>query len=179
MAVDWNVPNGEIVNIEFEIVSDDEWILYDVTSKLILDGEVISSRTNSMTWETFLEPNQISTLTKQPESLSPIELFNYINYLNNTGQESNVYQLALWRKPGEILTMLGMLLLSVPFVIGSVRTGFANRIVMAGVTGIVVYLLDQIFSNAGLLLDLNPMFVALAPGTTLIWLARFWLGRVN
>ncbi len=75
--------------------------------------------------------------------------------------------------------MLGMLLLSVPFVIGSVRTGFANRLVMAGVTGIVVYLLDQIFSNAGLLLDLNPLLVALAPGTTLIWASRFWLSRVN
>ena len=75
--------------------------------------------------------------------------------------------------------MLGMLLLSVPFVIGSVRTGFANRLVLAGVTGIIVYLLDQIFSNAGLILNLNPLFVALAPGTVLIWAARLWLGRVN
>ncbi len=171
---------SEYISAEgFEIVSDDEWTLYNVTSKLILDGEIISSRTNSMGWETFLEPDQISTLTKQPESLSPIELYNYIKYLDNTGQESDVYELSLWRKPGEILTMLGMLLLSVPFVIGSVRTGFANRLVMAGVTGIVVYLMGQIFSNAGLLLDLNPLLIALAPGTMLIWAARFWLGRVN
>ncbi len=171
---------SEYISAEgFEIVSDDEWTLYNVTSKLILDGEIISSRTSSMLWETFLEPDQISTLTKQPESLSPIELFNYIKSLENTGQESDVFELTLWRKPGEVLTMLGMLLLSVPFVIGSVRTGFANRLVMAGVTGIVVYLLDQIFSNAGLLLDLNPLLVALAPGTTLIWASRFWLSRVN
>lgn len=171
---------SEYISAEgFEIVSDDEWTLYNVTSKLILDGEIISSRTSSMGWETFLEPDQISTLTKQPESLSPIELYNYIKYLDNTGQESDVYELVLWRKPGEILTMLGMLLLSVPFVIGSVRTGFANRLVMAGVTGIVVYLMGQIFSNAGLLLDLNPLLIALAPGTMLIWAARLWLGRVN
>jgi lipopolysaccharide export system permease protein len=171
---------SEYISAEgFEIVSDDEWTLYNVTSKLILDGEIISSRTSSMTWETFLEPDQISTLTKQPESLSPVELFNYIKYLENTGQESDVYQLTFWRKPGEILTMLGMLLLSVPFVIGSVRTGFGNRLVMAGVTGIIVYLFDQIFSNVGLLLDLNPLLVALAPGTILIWSSRFWLSRVH
>jgi lipopolysaccharide export system permease protein len=163
----------------FEIVSDEEWTLYAVTSKLILEDEIISSRTSSMAWETFLEPDQITTLTKQPESLSPIELFNYIEYLRETGQEYDVYSLTLWRKPGEVLTMLGMLLLSVPFVVGSVRTGFANRLVLAGVTGLVVYLLDQIFSNAGLILNLNPLFVALAPGTMLIWAARFWLGRVN
>ena len=171
---------SEYISAEgFDIVSDQEWTLYNVTSKLILEDEIISSRTSSMSWETFLEPEQISTLTKEPESLSPIELFNYIEYLRNTGQEYDVYALTLWRKPGEILTMLGMLLLSVPFVIGSVGTGFANRLVLAGVTGIIVYLLDQIFSNVGLILDLNPLLVALAPGTVLIWVARFWLGRVN
>jgi lipopolysaccharide export system permease protein len=171
---------SEYISAEgFEIVSDEEWTLYNVTSKLILDDEIISSRTNSMSWETFLEPEQISTLTKQPESLSPIELYNYIEYLRNTGQEYDVYSLTLWRKPGEILTMLGMLLLSVPFVIGSITAGFANRLVLAGVTGIIVYLLDQIFSNLGLILNLNPLIVALAPGTALIWAARLWLGRVN
>ena len=171
---------SEYISAEgFEIVSDQEWTLYNVTSKLILEDEIISSRTSSMSWETFLEPEQISTLTKEPESLSPIELFNYVEYLRNTGQEYDVYALTLWRKPGEILTMLGMLLLSVPFVIGSVRTGFANRMVLAGVTGIIVYLLDQIFSNVGLILDLNPLLVALVPGTVIIWVARFWLGRVN
>jgi lipopolysaccharide export system permease protein len=165
--------------VGFEIVSDEEWTLYNVTSKLLVDGEIISSRTNSMAWETFLEPDQISTLTKQPESLSPVELFNYVEYLRETGQEYDIYSLALWRKPGEILTMLGMLLLSVPFVFGSVRTGFGNRLVLAGVTGIIVYLSNQIFSNAGLILDLSPLIVALAPGTALIWAARLWLGRVR
>ena len=163
----------------FDIISDKEWTLYDVTSKLVLEDEIISSRTSSMSWETFLEPDQISTLTKQPESLSPIELFNYIEYLRGTGQEHDIYSLTLWRKPGEILTMLGMLLLSVPFVIGSPRTGFANRLALASITGIVVYLLSQILSNAGLILGLNPVFVALVPGTILIWTARLWLGRVN
>ena len=192
LQLDTRKANVEIINLNedgflveyisaegFDIVSNEEWTLYDVTSKLIFEDEIISSRTSSMIWETFLEPDQITTLTKQPESLSPIELYNYIDYLRVTGQEYDVYSLVLWRKPGEILTMLGMLLLSVPFVIGSVRTGFANRLVLAGVTGIIVYLLDQIFSNAGLLLDLNPLFIALAPGTTLIWAARLWLGRVN
>jgi lipopolysaccharide export system permease protein len=176
-------PDGflsEYISAEgFEVVSDKEWTLYDVTSKLLLEDGIISSRTSSMSWETFLEPDQITTLTKQPESLSPIELYYYIEYLQNTGQEYDIYSLALWRKPGEILTMLGMLLFSVPFVVGSVRTGFANRLVLAGVTGIVVYLLNQIFSNIGLILNLNPLLVALAPGTMLIWTARLWLGRVN
>jgi lipopolysaccharide export system permease protein len=162
----------------FEIVSNEEWILHKVTRKTYSEENILSSTMETMPWKTFLNPSQISTLTKPQESLSPAELFRYVQHLQSTGQEVDVYLLALWKKLGGPLTMLGMLLLSVPFVFGSVRTGFANRLVMAGVTGITVYLLDQIFSNAGLILNLNPSFIALTPGLLLIWVARVWLRRV-
>lgn len=162
----------------FDIISDQEWTLREVTSKTFSGDRIEISQMPTMTWNTFLDPGQISTLTKPQESLSPIELFQYIKYLRETGQEADVYALTLWKKAGGTITMLGMLLLSVPFVFGSVRTGFANRLVLAGTTGIVVYLLDQIFSNTGLILDLNPSFVALTPGILLLWIARVWLVRV-
>ncbi len=163
----------------FEIINNKEWILYGVNKKSVRNGTVTTSANASMVWDTFLNPEQISTLTKPHESLSPAELFRYIAYLRTTGQEYQAYELALWRKFGGVLTMLGMLLLSIPFVFGSIRTGVANRLVFAGVTGIVVYLLDQIFSNAGLLLDLSPQLVALLPGVLLISASTLWLARVN
>ncbi len=170
---------SEYIHAEgFEIVSNEEWILHKVTRKTYSEDNIRSTTMERLPWHTFLNPAQISTLTKPQESLSPAELFRYVQHLQSTGQEVDVYQLALWKKLGGPLTMLGMLLLSVPFVFGSVRTGFANRLVMAGVTGITVYLLDQIFSNAGLILNLNPSFIALTPGILLIWIARVWLRRV-
>jgi len=162
----------------FDIVSNEEWLLHKVTHKTFREDNIGSVTLDTMTWQTFLNPAQISTLTKPQESLSPAELFRYVQHLQATGQEVDVYKLALWKKVGGPLTMLGMLLLSVPFVFGSVRTGFANRLVLAGMTGIMVYLLDQIFSNAGLILNLNPSFIALIPGILLIWFARVWLRRV-
>lgn len=163
----------------FEILNNQQWILLDVTSKKVDNNKIILTNHVTMPWETFLRPEQISTLTTPHESMSPIELSRYIDHLRSTGQEASVYALTLWKKPGAILTMLGMLLLSVPFVFGSVRTGFANRLVLAGVTGIIVYLLDQIFSNAGLILNLNPVLVAIVPGIFLIWFARTWLVRMR
>ena len=73
---------------------------------------------------------------------------------------------------------MAMVLLSVPFVFGSVRGGIGNRLVLAGITGICVYLLDQIVANVGLLLDLSFPLVALAPGLILICLAVAWLQRM-
>lgn len=160
------------------IVSADEWILYDVTKKTINAESVISQRFYSLSWKPFLNPAQVSTLTKPAESLSLTDLYRYVRYLHSTGQQEQAYSLALWRKLGGGLTTIAMVLLSVPFVFGSIRSGIGNRLVLAGVTGIAVYLLDQIIANAGLLLDLNPALVALVPGVLLIFIAKIWLQRI-
>jgi lipopolysaccharide export system permease protein len=161
-----------------EIKTEREWELSNVTLKVFSDRNVQTSHIDSMSWEPFLDSEQMSTLNRPAESLSPLDLYRYVSYLRDTGQQSDAYELALWRKFGGGLVTIAMILLSVPFVFGSVRSGIANRLVLAGITGICVYLLDQIVANAGLLLDLSFPLVALAPGLLLIWLAIAWLQRL-
>ncbi len=137
-----------------------------------------SQRKASITWKPFLDAGQIETLTKPPESLSPTELFRHVRFLRSTGQEADAYSLAMWRKLGTALTTIAMILLSVPFVFGSVRTGLGARLVLAGVSGIAVYLLDQIIANVGLLLNINTAMTALLPGLLLIAVAVLGVRRV-
>lgn len=161
-----------------DIITDHLWELSDVTIKTFTEQRIESASTKSMNWRSFLNPDDISTLTKSPESLSPIELFLHVRFLRATGQEADAYALALWRKAGGALTTIAMLLLSIPFVFGSVRTGLGNKLVLASMLGISVYLFDQVIANVGLLLHLNPALTALGPGLVLIALANFWLRRV-
>ena len=161
-----------------EIISNDLWRLRAVAIKEF-DGEQTHTRALArMSWRPFLSADQVDTLTRPPESLSPEELYHYIEYLKTTGQQYDEVSLAFWRKFGGGLIMLAMLLLSVPFVFGSIRTGIGSRLALAGITGICVYLLDQIFSNAGLLLDLHHALVALTPGAVLMVIGVLWLQRV-
>jgi lipopolysaccharide export system permease protein len=161
-----------------EIKNEKVWELSDVTIKTFSDRNIQTSRINNMNWVPFLDAEQMSTLNRPAESLSPQDLYEYVAYLRKTGQQSDAYELALWRKLGGALVTIAMVLLSVPFVFGSVRGGIANRLVLAGITGICVYLFDQIVANVGLLLDLSFPLVALAPGLLLIWLAITWLQRI-
>ncbi|SFW11152.1 LPS export ABC transporter permease LptG [Nitrosovibrio sp. Nv17] len=161
-----------------DLVADDLWKLDDVTIKTFSAQRIETAHSASMDWKSFLNPDDISTLTKSPESLSPVELFLHVRFLRATGQEADAYALALWRKVGGALTTIAMLLLSIPFVFGSVRTGLGSKLVLAAILGISVYLLDQIIANAGLLLRLNPAFTALFPGLMLIVLAGVWLRRI-
>ncbi len=161
-----------------DIIDDNLWKLREVITKTFTGEQINSVSTSSMNWKSFLSPDDISSLNKTPESLSPVELFQHVRFLRTTGQEADAYALALWRKAGGALTTIAMLLLSIPFVLGSSRTGLVNKLVLAAMVGIGVYLLDQIIANAGLLLHLNPALIALFPGLALIVLANFWLRRI-
>lgn len=160
------------------IIDDNLWELNDVVIKTFTGERIESANASSMNWKSFVNPGDISTLTKSPESLSPTELFQHVRFLRDTGQEADAYALALWRKVGGALTTVAMLLFSIPFVLGSTRTGLSKKVVFAALMGVGVYLLDQIIANAGLLLHLNPLLTALLPGLALITLANLWLRRV-
>lgn len=160
------------------IIDDDVWELQNVTTRTFKEDEMSVAHLNSLNWRSFLRPDDIRTLTKPPESLSPIELAKHTEFLRTTGQDFDSYQLALWRKLGSILMTVAMVLLSIPFVFGSIRTGLSNKLVFAALIGIGVYLLDQIIANAGLILNINPALIALAPSITMIIVANVWLRRV-
>ena len=161
-----------------DFIDDTQWLLTDVTVRTFTKNKILSTGASSVRWDSFLNPEDIAILTKPPESLSPIELFRHVDFLRETGQEADSYALALWRKAGSAVMIIAMLLLSIPFIFGSIRSGLGNKLVFATIIGIVVYLLDQIIANAGLLLSINPAFVALSPGLTVIILATLWLRRV-
>lgn len=160
------------------VINDNLWELNDVVTKTFTGEQIESVNASSINWKSFVNPGDISTLTKSPESLSPTELFQHVRFLRATGQEADAYALALWRKVGGALTTISMLLFSIPFVLGSARTGLGKKVVLAALLGVGVYLFDQVIANVGLLLHLNPLLTALLPGLALITLASLWLRRV-
>ena len=161
-----------------DIVEEDIWELSNTIVRTFQDGGRISvNRMDVVRWPSFVDPEDIATLTKPPESLSPLELYRHVEFLRSTGQDADSYALALWRKAGSALMTIAMLLLSIPFVFGSIRSGLSNKLIFATLIGMGVYLLDQIIANAGLILNLNPALVALGPGFTIIILANIWLRR--
>ncbi len=167
------------IQAEFaDVRSNEPWVLRNAAIRKFSKNNIKITHFNRLRWDSFLNPEDIATLTKPPESLAPDELVRHVNFLRNTGQDADAYALALWRKAGSGLLTIAMLLLSIPFVFGSVRTGLGNKLVLAALIGVAVYLLDQILANAGLLLRLDPALVALAPSIILISLAIIWLRRI-
>ena len=67
-----------------DFIDGDLWEFSDVVTKTFTGNRIESVSTESMKWKSFLNPDDISTLTKPPESLSPIELFLHVRFLRAT-----------------------------------------------------------------------------------------------
>ncbi|MDT8363707.1 MAG: LPS export ABC transporter permease LptG [Nitrosomonas sp.] len=161
-----------------DIADDGLWKLYEVTIRTFTPDKITLVHADTVNWRSFLGPEDIATLTKSPESLTPLELMRHTEFLQATGQQADAYLLALWRKAGAVVMTTAMVLIAIPFVFGSVREGLSRKLVLASFVGIGVYLLDQIVANVGLTLRINPIITSLSPGLLLIAVAGYWLRRV-
>jgi len=160
-----------------DIFDDSAWVLHSATVRTFSPDSITFKRLRTLQWHSFLGPNDIATLTKPPESLTPLELVNHAEFLKATGQKADAYLMALWRKAGGAVMTIAMILIAIPFIFGSVREGLGGKLILAALLGISIYLLDQIIANIGLVFQLNPMAVSIAPGIFLIVVATYWLLR--
>jgi lipopolysaccharide export system permease protein len=146
------------------LLEDRRWVLHDITRKNIAENEVTTQQIKSITLDSFLSTYQVGVLELPPYSLSTPNLLLYIDALRQSGQNSDQYSLALWRKLSVPLTTGAMVLLSLSFVFGSTRSTSAGaRIILGTFVGIVLYFIDQMSMQWGLLLNLNPFITAMIP----------------
>ena len=159
------------------IVKNDQWLLKDIEEKTFSEQGIIAHHRASQTLDAFLSTEQLSILELPPDSLSLSDLYHYVRGLKERGQNAERHALSLWQKLSLPLTNVGMILLALTFIFGHSReitTG--RRIVLASMAGIFIYLINQILGHLGLLLDLHPAFITLAP-VFVIFSISIWLLR--
>ncbi|UCE82250.1 MAG: LPS export ABC transporter permease LptG [Deltaproteobacteria bacterium] len=162
---------------EADITDDKRWVLRDIEQKIVGEQGITTRHLPSLTLKSFLDSEQVNILELPPDSLSPSDLYQYVQTLRERGQNADRYILALWQKLALPLTTGAMVLLSLPFVFGPPRgTTAGRRIMMGAMAGLAFYLANQIIARLGLLLNLHPGLTTLAPVTAIL-LVAFWLIR--
>ena len=88
-----------------------------------------------------------------PDALSISGLHNYVKYLKSSGQDAGRYQLNMWSKIFQPLSVAVMMLMALSFIFGPLRSVPMGVRVVTGISfGFVFYVLDQIFwpADAGI-----------------------------
>lgn len=152
------------------------WRLSQVDeSDLANPQRITGSQTVSGSWRTDLTPDKLDVVTLDPEALSISGLRDYVKYLRASGQDAGRYQLNMWSKIFQPLSVAVMMMMALSFIFGPLRSVPMGVRVITGISfGFVFYLLDQIFGPLTLVYGLPPVIGALLPGVTFL-LISLWL----
>jgi lipopolysaccharide export system permease protein len=146
-----------------------EWVLEDVQQSQLSENHVITRTLDEVRRENLVDPAVLEIAVREPEMLPVWGLRHYIVYLRDSGLSTVAYEVAFWSKVFTPLSILAMLFLAVPVVLGSLRTvGIGQRIFVGALVGAGFHLLTRGFSYAALVYEVNP---ALATGVPLFLFA--------
>ena len=153
------------------------WWLEDARRTIIEDGGVRGETLDRARWDVGFGPEMVSVVAREPESLSALGLYRYLQYLRANEQSSVRIELALWSKLVYPLATGVMIFLALPLVLGGLRrVGIGQRIFVGALIGIAFHVIQQVSSHLGLVYGLAPWLSAAAP--TVVFLALgLWMMR--
>ena len=142
----------------------DTWQLKDIKRSVISDTGVTSEAIASDQWPGLLNPDLFNVVTVKPENMSALDLYRYSQYLQNNELDASHYQLAFWIKVITPVSSLVMLLIALPFVFGSQRSGGAGQRVLVGLLlGIGFFMVNRIMNHMGQVYGIHPFISAALP----------------
>lgn len=166
---------------EGEYLPPDSWRLKGVVQTLLDGNAARVERKPEMLWRSALNPDILSVLLVKPESMSLLNLIAYIKHLSENKQNTQHYEIALWKKLVYPLAALVMVALALPFGYTHDRVAGVSLKIFAGVMiGIFFHMLNGLFSSLGVINSWSPFSSALAPSALFLLAAMgmiWWVER--
>lgn len=157
---------------------DGRWLLQQVNQTEYNETSTSVTNTKALPWQSSLTPDKLGVVTVKPESLSIQGLTDYLDYLEANKQETSVYDLALWRKIMQPLTVAVMMLLALSFVFGPLRSvSMGARLVMGVITGFAFHLSNSAFGPISLVYQVPAIFGAILPSILFLTIAVYFLNK--
>ncbi|ADU67864.1 LPS export ABC transporter permease LptG [Pantoea sp. At-9b] len=151
------------------------WVLSQVDESDLKDAKQITgSQSLSGEWKTNLTPDKLGVVALDPDALSIRGLYNYSKYLKQSGQEAGRYQLNMWSKIFQPLSVAVMMLMALSFIFGPLRSVSMGVRVVTGISfGFLFYVLDQIFGPLSLVYGIPPILGAVLPSAAFFAISLF------
>lgn len=161
--------------------SDQKWELFDLEISEFTEQGVTTTTKASLQWESRIRPEILNISTTRPKYLSVRDIKKFKQFSAETGSLLSSYAIAQWSKFAFPLLVFATALCGVMVLFGQSRTGgFAQRLVIGIVIGIIVYLLNKTLLNYGEVYHVNPILVTLVPSALLATVLLLLLsGRIK
>lgn len=157
-----------------------QWRLSNVELTRFQGEKAILERLPVATWSSVLTPDILSVLKIVPERMSALNLRAYIEHLRDNRQKATRYEIAFYNKLLYPLASVAMMVLAIPFALGSARAGGVGaKIVMGIMLGLAFHFAGRLFSHVGLLNDWPALASAGLPLAIVALVATMALRRAE
>ena len=140
------------------------------------------TKVDQLTIRTEVNPQLLGALLIKPDRLSILDLFSYINHLQENKQDYQRYAISFWKKIIYPFTVIVMLMLALPFAYLQTRSGGIGYRVFGGIMlGISFQLFNSLFSHLGLLGEWPAWLSSIIPASIYLILALIgirWVSKV-
>ncbi len=157
------------------------WLLTDVVQTVLHGDRSEIVKRPDMAWKSALNPDILSVLMIAPERMSLQNLTAYVRHLAENAQQTQRYEIALWKKLVYPLAALVMVALALPFGYTHNRVSGVSLKIFSGVMiGVLFHMLNGLFSNLGAINSWSPVWSATAPSALFLLAAAgmiWWVER--
>ncbi|MBS0613797.1 MAG: LPS export ABC transporter permease LptG [Proteobacteria bacterium] len=154
------------------------WRLENVNSTSFTPEHLSSYTRPEVVIASSINPEFLGLAALDPDLLTLRGLSTYIEHLRHNNLNTASYEIGFWSRIARMAAIVVVVLLSLPFVFGPLRsTGAGTRTVIGVLLGVVFFLANRTIENGGELFALNPALVGWLPTAvigvgTLIAVAR-------
>lgn len=161
-----------------EVIDRDHWRLEDVLVLAQSKQGVTQGQLPVELWSISLPQDKLAVLAIPPESLGMMDLRGRILRALNNDLDVHGLRVMMWQRLSLPLAAIAMMVLALPFVLGSTRVLSAGERITYGVlAGLTFYLAEQFSAHLAIILKLNPVVMAITPELVVLIIVGRWLYR--
>ncbi|WP_335911810.1 MULTISPECIES: LPS export ABC transporter permease LptG [Shewanella] len=169
---------ASVVHAEQAIYTKEYWRLLEVRRTVFKNEQVVLDNLKEDRWPSSLTPDKLSVVSVKPDALSIRGLVGYLDYLKNNNQDASRYELALWRKVMQPITVAVMMLVALSFVFGPLRTvTMGARVLLGVIAGFTFYICNEIFGPMSIVYELPALMGAMMPSVLFTGAAIYYIRR--
>jgi lipopolysaccharide export system permease protein len=152
-----------------DVDASNRWVLSNYAETTFLANGV-TARSERQSAETYsLNPDLLALSVVREDLLDTPSLQRYIAYLQTNELDARRYLIAYWTRLSDVVSVVLMTILALPFVFGGLRSaGTGARFLVGLVIGLSYYVIGQVLTSGGEVYNLDPLVVAWAPSGLLL-----------
>lgn len=140
------------------------WQMENIVITHLEDEKVWKEQQKTGRWDTELTPEKLSVVIVTPRDMSISGLYQYANYLNEQGLNSDPYMLSFWRKVTQPLSTFALVILGISFIFGPLRSVTPGYRIFSGIiVGMIYKYAEEILSPASIVFGIDPIWASVVP----------------